>query len=521
MSGLGYDLRYAVRSLWKTPGFTAVAVLTLALGIGANAAVFSVVDSALLRPLTYHDPGRLYVIHEVLPRSVEMPLIPVNAVHFDEWQRSVRSFEQMALIGNTSLNLTGAGEPERLAAGRVSPNLFTMLGARVHLGRTFVAGEDQPGRDRIVVLNAELWRRRFAADPTIIGRPITLNGEPYEVIGVLADEFRFPKTSHLYGMNIRSAERPVIWRPFVPTEQELLPFGAFNFVSIGRLRSGVSASQATAELDAIQVQLAKQAPAGFYLRTALTPLQDQMTGRSRSGLQLMLTAVAIVLLIGCINIANLLLARAARRHRESGIRTALGATSGRLLRQALLEALMLSGVASALGIAIASAAIQLIVLSAPVELPRIDEVGLDSRVLMFTAAIALVTGLLVGALPAWRFARSEPLEAMRSSSRTTTASRSGGRLRSTLVAFEVAVTVISLIAGGLLLHSFVKLLKVDRGFDLRTHCDCRSQSPSESLSRSRNATYVRTHDARSNWRGARRHVRRRVKSGSSHRGGPQ
>ncbi len=466
MSGVIQDVRYAARGLAKTPSFTAIAVLTLAVGIGANTAIFSVVDSALLRPLSYADSNRLYVIHEVNTRSTEMPLIPVNVLHFREWQRHVRSFEEMALVGSTSLNLTGTGDPERLPAGRVSPNLFAMLGARIQLGRTFAEDEDQPGRDRVVILNAELWRRRFAADPSIVGRRITLNSEPYEVIGVLSDDFRFPKLSDLYELNIRSAERPIIWRPFVPTTQELTPFGAFNFVSIARLRLGASPSQATAELDAIQVQFAKQTPNGFELRAAVVPLQDQMTGRARGGLQLMLATVAIVLLIGCINLANLLLARATRRQREIGIRRALGATRGRLIRQALAESLILSCVGSVIGIALASAAIRLLIASAPVELPRMDEVGLDARVVTFTTGIALLTGLLIGTLPAWRFAQSEPVAAMRSSSRTATVSRAGGRVRLALMAFEVAITVMCLIAGGLLLHSFAKLLNVDRGFDV-------------------------------------------------------
>lgn len=451
--------------LRKDLGFSAIAIATLALGIGANTAVFSVVDSVILRPLAYRHADRLFVVHEVVPKFAYLaPLIPVNAMHFREWRKSAQSLDQLALIGGVTFNLTGSGEPERIPAARVTPNLFPMLGVQAQLGRTFFEAEDQPGRDRVVLLNDELWRRRFAADPGVVGRKIMLNGQPYEIVGVLPASFHFPKLNQLFAMTV-AEERPQLWKPFGLRDDELTPIGNFNFSCIVQLKPGVSPSQALSELNVVQARIANQFAEKVELRAALVPLQDQMTGRSRTGLELMLAAVAAVLLIGCVNIANLLLARASGRRREIAIRSALGAGSGRLVRQALAESLLLSGIGGVFGMAIAYAAIPLILTHAPVDLPRMDEVHPDARLLLFTVLISALAGVLFGMLPAWRFARTDPQEAMRSGSRGNTAGRRSGGLRSLLVGLEVGLSAMCLIAGGLLLHSFVKLLHVDRGFE--------------------------------------------------------
>jgi predicted permease len=460
----GNDLRYAFRTIRRNPGFSLIAIATLAFGIGANAAIFSVFDGVLLRPLGYGDEGRLVAVHEVVPKFIQQaPRIPVNAMHFQEWKKSVKAFEQLAMIGGMSMNLTGAGDPEGLVAARVSPSLFPMLHARTQLGRTFLDEEDQPGRDDVVVLSNELWKRRFASDPNVVGRKILLDGHPYQVIGVLSAGFHFPKLNQLYAMTV-AEERPELWKPFAVNPDELEAMGDFNYACIGRLRTGISLERGLAELNAVQAHIASQLPEKVELLAALIPLQDQITSRSRTGLELVLCAVGAVLLIGAVNIANLLLARATSRKREIAIRSALGAGAWRLLKQTLVESLLLAGIGGAAGVMLAYGALRVILTRAPVDLPRLDEVHLDIRVLLFTAAISILAGLLFGILPAWRMSHTDPQEAMRTASRGTTEGLGAGRLRALLVGLEVGLSTLCLMAGGLLLRSFVKLLDADKGF---------------------------------------------------------
>jgi predicted permease len=455
------DIKYAIRMLRKNPGFTLVAVMTLALGIGANTAIFSVVDAVVLRTLSYRDAGQLVAIHEVVPK---FGLIPVSALHFLEWRKTARSFEEMALVAGFSSNLTGASEPERVDVGRVSPTLFPMLGVQAQIGRTFLRDDDKPGHGQVVVIGDGLWRRRFAADTAVVGRTLRLDDTPYEIIGVLPAGFHFPKISDLYSLPV-AAERPEIWIPFVVEPREVaIPFGLFNYACIARLKAGVSPAQAVAELKPIQAGFASQAPQQGDLGANLIPLQDQIVSRSRRGLQLILAAVGMVLLIGCVNITNLLLARTSTRTREMAIRAAIGASRGRLVRQMLVEAMVLSGFGALCGLVIAYAAIPLILTAAPADIPRLDEVHLNTRVLLFAVTISTLTGLVIGLLPARRSAKTDLQLAVASGSRTTWSRRSG-RIRSVLVSVEVALTVTCLIAGGLLLHSFVKLVYVDSGFD--------------------------------------------------------
>lgn len=460
---LGTDLRVAWRAMRRNPGFSVVAIATLALAIGANTAIFTVVDAILLRPLGYGDESRLFVVHEVVPKfALLAPLVPVNAMHFLAWRKNVSGFEQVAMIGGISRNLTGSGEPQRLTGARVSPSLFPMLGARTQLGRTFLEEEDQPGRDNVVLLTDKLWRSRFAGDRNIVGRKILLDGQPYEVVGVLSPSFHFPRLNQLYAMKI-SDDQPEFWKPFAIKPDELEPLGDFNYICIARLRPGVTRSQALAQLEAAQAELARQAPEKIELHAALVPLQEQITSRSRRGLELMLLAVATVLMIGCVNIANLLLGRATSRKQELAIRSALGAGVRKLLQQMLAESFLLAAIGGALGIAVAYAGLRLILARAPLDLPRLDEIHLDGRVLVFTVAISVLAGLICGILPAWRFAHSQPLLAMKAGSRTTEG-RSAGRLRTVLIGVEVGLSTLCLIAGGLLLRSLVNLFEVDKGF---------------------------------------------------------
>ena len=337
-----------------------------------------------------------------------------------------------------------------------------MLGARTQLGRTFLEEEDQPGRDNVVLLTDKLWRSRFASDRNIVGRKILLDAQPYEVVGVLSPGFHFPRLNQLYAMKI-SDDQPDFWKPFAIKPDELEPLGDFNYICIARLRPGVTRSQAQAQLEAAQAELARQAPEKIELHAAMVPLQEQITSRSRRGLELMLLAVATVLMIGCVNIANLLLGRATSRKHELAIRSALGAGARKLLQQMLAESFLLAAIGGAWGIAVAYAGLRLILARAPLDLPRLDEIHLDGRVLLFTAAISIFAGLLCGMLPAWRFARSQPLLAMKSGSRTTEG-RSTGRLRTVLIGVEVGLSALCLIAGGLLLRSLVNLFEVDKGF---------------------------------------------------------
>ncbi len=459
------DFRFAARTLRRAPGFSAVAIATLALAIGATTAVFSLVDAAILRPLAYREAGRLYVIHEIVPKFAHLaPLLPVNAMHFLEWRKRLHSFDQMAIVNGMTLDLTGSGEPERIPAARVSPNLFPMLGVHPQAGRLLLNEEDRPGRDDVVVITDDLWRRRFAADPAAIGRKIQLNGRPYQIVGVLPADFHFPKLSSLYAVTM-ARERPQIWKPFALRDDELEPLGDFNYICIAQLAAGVPPARAQAELSALQAAIDRQAPEHIDLQAHIVGLQDQIAGRARRGLELMLAAVAAVLLIACVNLANLLLVRAAGRRREFAVRSALGAGTVRLLRQMLAESVLIAAAGGALGMALAYAGIRVIVAAAPVDLPRLDEVHPDFRLLVFNLAISLSAGLLFGLLPAWRLARTDPQEGLKSGARGSTAGKSSGRVRGLLVAIEVGLGSLCLIAGCLLLRSFVDLLRVDKGFN--------------------------------------------------------
>lgn len=463
MDSILNDLRYAVRSLRRTPAFTIAAVLTLAIGIGANAAIFSIVDHVILRPLAYEDPERLYIVHESVPRFAHIsPTVPVSANHFLEWKRRTSAFEQMALFGSVSLNLTGIGEPEQLLGARASAELFPMLGVKAQLGRVFLNEEDEVGRDRVVVLDDALWRRRFGADRSIVGRTITLNGQPHTVIGVLPGDFRFPKIADVFAMTTYEG-RPQIWKPLAMTKDEAAQSENFNFSCIARLKATSSVTAAVDQLNRIQATVSKQFPAS-ELQAVMISLDEQITGRSKAGLQILLAAVAAVLLIACVNITNLLLARSAQRRKETAVRSAIGASSMRLLRQALAESTTLAVIGTVVGFVLAHVMLQTVLAYAPIDLPRMDEVRLDGRIFVFMALLAALTSLACGLLPAWHFAKADPQDAMKSVSRTATSGRAASRLRSGLVVSEVALSAICLVAAGLLLHSFVKLIRVDPGF---------------------------------------------------------
>jgi len=463
MSALLNDLRRAVRALVRDRGYTAVALLTLAFGVAANTIIFSVVDAVLLRPLTYRDPGRLMVISEVLPELAQTyPRLPVNARHFYEWRAHCSSFEQFSIVDPQAFVLTRAGQPERLSGARVSANLFSMLGVEPQLGRTFLEEEDQPGREHEVVITDALWSRRFHRDPSLVGRPITLDGEQWTVVGILPASFHFPKSNGSQIVNFpRKAD---VFRPAAFKLDSIDWLGEFNYVAIGRLRTGVPEQHALAEMDVVQANIATRFPEKLHLRALMTPLQEEVTGAARKGLVILFAAVGAVMLIVCVNLANLSLARAAGRGRDLAIRAALGAGRAQLVRPILSESLLVGLAGGAAGGALAWAGLRAVLRYAPLDLPRLDEITLDARALLFALALSIVTGILFGLLPAWRASAADPQLALRSASRGSTEGRRGLFTRDLLVGFESGLSAVLLILAGLLIGSFVRLLNVDQGF---------------------------------------------------------
>jgi len=464
VEALWNDLRYSLRNLARDRGFAIVALLTLALGIGANTAIFSIVNSVILRPLAYRDPDRLFTIHEVIPKLSNLyPELPVNPLHYLEWRKRCMSFEQVGEVGTYTPNLTGMGQPEQLGGARVSANFLSMLGVQPQLGRGFLEEEDRPGRGDVVILTDSLWRRRFGADPSIVGKKITLEGSPHVVVGVLPAAFHFPN-GHQLDTLIPFSEKTEIFRPLALDLKKGDMEGNFNFAAIGRLKKGASRERALAELNVVQAALDKTFRDKTDLKAALSPLQDHMVGPVRRELLVLLGAVGAVLLIVCVNLANLSLVRGAGRRRESAIRAALGAGRAQLLHQPLIESLMLAVMGGALGVLLASWATTLMVKSAPVNLPRMDEVRLDGYALAFALVISTITGLLFGVLPALRMTRIAPQEVLKTGGRSATEGIRGTRLRGLLVSVEVALSAVLLIVAGLLISSFVRLLNVDKGF---------------------------------------------------------
>ncbi len=461
------DFRYALRALRRNPGYAAIVILILAVGIGANTAMFSIVDGVLLRALPFHEPEQLYAVQESVPKFANLaPDFPVNALHYREWRKRWTAAEQMGLMDWRTFNLTSGGEPVRVNAERISATLFPMLGVQPQIGRGFLEEEDQEGHDQVVLLSDSLWRRRFHGDPNVLGQKIILNDKPYEVIGVMPAGLKLPRVSQLQSMHLND-EDPELWKPFAATKDLDLgePMGNFNFGCIVRLKQGATMARALDEANAIVADILRDLPDKVEVRAKMSPLQQQMTGRSRKGLLLLLSAVGAVLLIVCVNIANLMLARATGRRREFAIRAAVGASTRRLLRQMLTESFVVAAIGGALGIAIAYGALDLILTNAPVDVARLDEVRIDGRVLAVAFGLTLLSALLFGMLPAWRASRIDPQEGMRSGGRSATESRRSGRMRTVLVALEVALSTVCLAAAGLLLNSFVRLMHVDKGFD--------------------------------------------------------
>jgi predicted permease len=451
LEDLWKDLRYGARMMARQPGFTIVAVLTLALGIGANTAIFSVVNSVLLRPLPYQDADRLVWLWDSNPSSGQLRS-PSSGPNFDDWRRHSSSFEYMAAFTGWSFNLTGAGEPERLQGVMASPELFPMLGIKPVLGRTFTPEEEGAGSHRVVMISQGLWQRRFGGDPGVLGGPVTLNGESYTIIGVTPPDFRLPYPAE-------------VWTPLAL--DVLRPGRGSHFISVlARLKPGVSIGQAQADMDDITAELGRQHPGtntGWGVE--LQPLHERLVGEAEQALWLLLVAVGLVLLIACVNVANLLLARASTRRKEVAIRTALGAGRARLTRQFLTEVMLVALAGGGCGLLLAYWGVDLLVALNPRDLPRAEEVGLDSRVLCFTLAVSVLTGLGFGLVPAVLGSKVDLHESLKEGSRSATTGRRRGRVQGLLVVSEIALAVVLLVGAGLMVKSLLRLTEVDLGFD--------------------------------------------------------
>jgi len=454
------DFRYALRQLRKSPGFTAVALLTLALGLGANSAIFSVIDAVLLRPLPFHAPSRLVIVKPTEPGRRDD--IGVSYPTFLDWRAQNHVFEGLAVFRQDDFTLTRRGEPAHLTGAVVSANLFSMLGVPPAIGRDFTPEEDKPAATgRPIILSHSLWQNRFGSDPKVVGQSLVLDGDTFAVVGVMPASFQFPvqRTPVEFWTTIALDSQTVNGAPPMTAQR-----GAAYLDVIARLKPRVTAATAQTEMARIQDGLNRQYPENRPKGISLVPEADAVVGDMRRGLFVLLGAVGLVLLIACANLSNLLLARAASRHKEISVRTALGATRWMIVRQLLAESLLLGAVGAAAGLALATWGIKLLTAMAPGDLPRITESGLNLQVLIFTASVAVLTSILFGLVPALQSANPELAASLKEGGRSGTETPARGRLRSALVVTEMALAMVLLVGAGLLLRSLVGLGRVDPGF---------------------------------------------------------
>ena len=462
MRALAYDLRYALRLLRKSPGFATIVILTLAVGIGANTAIFSLVNSVLLKPLNFEDSHQLYVIHEIIPQwANSAPVLEANLPDFQIWQRESRSFDDIAILESTSMILAGVGETEQVRGTRASANLLQLLGAHLALGRFFLPAEDATDHGYAVILTDSFWRTRFKGDPAIIGRSVMLDDHPYAVVGVLPESFNMPGAVN--GLSNRSQFLTPLNGPKF-YEQDLI--GEFDFSAIGRLKSGVTSAQALSELNVIQARIAKEAHADVDLRADMVPLRSAVVASSQNGLILLLAAVGTVLLMICVNLANLMVAQLPGRLREAGVRKALGASERRLFQQMLTESVVLAIVGGALGYLLAEIGVLWLAHFGPAGIPRLNEVRLDARALGFVILVSLATATLFGVLPAWLASRTDWHMTLASAGRSVSENRGARKLRAALVGAEVGMCTVLLIVAGLLGRTWLRLINLDPGFNV-------------------------------------------------------
>ncbi len=455
------DFRYALRMLQRSPGFTAVAVLTLVLGIGANTAIFSVINSVLLRPLPYHDPGSLVMVWETNSQHPK-PHNTVSPPNFLDWQTRNTVFSDMAYIADVRNNLTGIGDPEEVVVQAVSANFFSVLEVNLLLGTGFTPENGQAGHDNVVILSYGLWKDRFAGEPAIVGKSILLNGKPRTVVGVAPQNFNwFIKDGSLTGA------RPRLWSPFVFPQSfhDHKQIGRFLTVA-ARLKPGVTAAQAQAEMTAIAAQLEHEYPDfDGHWGINVVPLRQQISGELRPALLILFGAVAFVLLIACANVSSLLLARAASREREMAIRTAIGASRWRIARQLLMESLLLAVIGGGIGVALTVLGTNALLAASPHNLLDLPSVSIDLRLLAFAVAATLLAGLLFGFLPSYVSAHSQISQTLREGGRGSSSGKRRRFARSAFVVAQLSLALVLLAGSGLLIRSFVRLVGVHPGFD--------------------------------------------------------
>ena len=461
MYSLGRDLRYGARLLWKSPAFSVMSLLTLGLGMGASTAIFSVVDAVLLRPLPFRQPDRLLVIWEKNPAQHKYKLF-VAPANFERWQKENHCLEGMGAFADSFLNLTGGPnghiEPEEVRVERVTASLFPLLGVQAALGRTFLPEEDQPGRAEYALLSRALWERRFGADPAIIGKAIQVSGRTLTVVGVLAPG--------IFGMDPSAAHPSVdVWIPLGLDPNALSAQARVLAGVIARLRNGVSIEQARAEMEAIGNDLERSYPAlDTGWRPSIFAYREELLGSVRPALLVLLAAVGFLLLMGCANVANLLLTRGAIRGKEMAICTALGATRARIVSQLLAESVTLALAGGLVGLLLARGAIELVKRLGPESIPRLAEARLDLRLFVFAFAVSVATGLLFGMAPASQLSSRHLTAALAEGGRGGNVGRRGVTIRNALVVSEVALAVVVLIGAGLLIRSFIRLRTADTGF---------------------------------------------------------
>ncbi len=462
MGTIWQDLRYGARVLMKKPGFTAVAVLTLALGIGANTAVFSVVNSVLVRPLPYKNPDRLALVRESLPK-LGWNDVACSAAESLDYQEGNHVFSEIAAFTDLSLNLTGQGEPLRVQAARVSAGLFPLLGVEPLRGRVFSPSEDQGGGSGVVILSYRLWQSHFGANPELIGKVVSLDDKPFEVVGVMPPRFEFPYNGGTF------ARAPGLWVPLALTDQEKKTRASdLQYGTIGRLKPGISLEAAQADIEAVASRFQQQHPdiyGDVQITASVVGFKQDVVKKVRLILLILLGAVSLVLLIACVNVANLLLARAVSRQKEIAIRSALGAGSWRIVRQLLTESVLLSLLGGGCGLLLAIWMLELISRFGPGDVPRLEEINLDPVVLTFTLGLSLLTGVLFGLAPALQSARLDLNQILKNAAGRGTPGGDGKRLRGLLVVFETASAFVLLVCAGLLINSFTRLLRVPPGFN--------------------------------------------------------
>jgi putative ABC transport system permease protein len=441
------DLRIGIRSLTKAPGFALAAILTLALGVGATTAIFSVVHGVVLRPMPYPNPDSLVMVWEITPQSGQFSVAPGN---FFDWRRQATSFESLAALGNTDVTLQGPDGPEPLPAAFVSPAFFHVMGVSPALGRGFTAEEEIPGRNNVVVLGHGAWQRRFGADARVIGSTVSINGSESIIVGVMPAGFAFPSKAEL-------------WVPFAVDQAKAARGGHYLGV-IGRIKPGVAFERAEAEMKAIAEQLALQYPDTNAGESAMiVPLHEQVTGQVRPALLTLLVAVAMTVLIACANVANLLLVRGSVRRKELAIRAALGASRGRLVRQMMVESLVLAATGGIIGIGLAQLAIRPLQVLSAGTLPRVTEISIDLNVLGFALGVSLLTGIVFGLAPAWQAVSAALVDVLKDGGRGSSSSI-GRWMRSGLLVAEVALSMVLLVGAALLLRSFANVTGIDPGF---------------------------------------------------------